>query len=301
MISETVHAAHGAVYDWNAALHFLSHRAVAGVEQVDERIYLRTIRCEESVATMSVTPAARGTGLVVTVDLPRAMTAAVLGRVRQMFDLDADLRTINAHLSRDPWMAPLVSARPALRVFGGWDGFEIAARTIFGQQVSVERARQLNGVLAGRCGSRLAGSGGELAVLFPTPQQVLAADLSAMGMPGARVITLKTMAAAAIGNPTLFEKGTSIEATVAALRKVKGVGDWTAHYIAMRACREPDAFPAGDVGLLRGAADATGRRPTPAELLTRAEPWRPWRAYAAHHLWAADPAFSVRSPPHAVT
>ncbi len=113
-----------------------------------------------------------------------------------------------------------------------------------------------------------------------------------MGMPGARVATLKTVADAVLRDPQLFERGASLDETIARLRALRGIGDWTAHYIAMRACREPDAFPAGDVGLLRGAADASGIRPTPTALLARAEAWRPWRAYAAHHLWAADPAFA---------
>jgi AraC family transcriptional regulator of adaptative response / DNA-3-methyladenine glycosylase II len=86
----------------------------------------------------------------------------------------------------------------------------------------------------------------------------------------------------------LFERAGSLEETIARLRAIRGIGDWTAHYIAMRACREPDAFPASDVGLLRGAADSAGRRPTPAELMARADAWRPWRAYAAHQLWAVD-------------
>jgi AraC family transcriptional regulator of adaptative response / DNA-3-methyladenine glycosylase II len=115
-----------------------------------------------------------------------------------------------------------------------------------------------------------------------------------MGMPGARVMTLKTMAAASLTDPELFGRGATLEATLARLRRLRGVGDWTAHYIAMRACREPDAFPAGDVGLLRGAAHGAGKRPTAAALLSRAEAWRPYRAYAAHHLWAADPAFADR-------
>jgi AraC family transcriptional regulator, regulatory protein of adaptative response / DNA-3-methyladenine glycosylase II len=114
-----------------------------------------------------------------------------------------------------------------------------------------------------------------------------------MGMPGARVATLKAVAAAALADPGLFDRTNSIEETVAKLRAIRGVGDWTAHYIAMRACGEPDAFPASDVGLLRGAANVFGRRPMPQALHARAEAWRPWRAYAAHHLWAADSTAAV--------
>ncbi len=206
-----------------------------------------------------------------------------------MFDLDPDLATINEHLRKDPAMAALADARPAMRVVHGWDGFEVAIRSIIGQQVSVGRARDLNGILVDRCGARLAAAAAGLDRLFPTPSQVLDADLQRLGMPGARAATLKAIARAALDDPELFSRGPSIEATAARLRAVKGIGDWTAHYIAMRACAEPDAFPASDIGLLRAAAGPDGRRPSPRELLSRADAWRPWRAYAAHHLWAIDP------------
>jgi AraC family transcriptional regulator of adaptative response / DNA-3-methyladenine glycosylase II len=149
----------------------------------------------------------------------------------------------------------------------------------------------LNGVLVARCGSVLthvSTGSKELRYVFPTPEQVLVGDLRSLGMPGARVETLGTVAAAAIADRHLFTRGASLDETIERLRRVRGIGDWTAHYIAMRACREPDAFPASDIGLLRGAADVHGGRPTPAELTHRAEAWRPWRAYAAHHLWALD-------------
>ncbi|HJR60639.1 MAG TPA: AlkA N-terminal domain-containing protein [Vicinamibacterales bacterium] len=284
-------------YDWQAALTFLSRRAIEGVEQVADGTYCRTIRCGRSIGTLTVDHDDRASALVVSLSVEAATADEVIERVRRMFDLDADLQTINADLAGDPWMAGLVAARPALRVPGGWDGFEVAARSIIGQQVTVARARQLNGVLVDRCGTTLRGNqSGPLGRLFPTPRQVLDADLSAMGMPGARAATLKTVAAAAIGDPRLFERSGCIDDTIARLRGLRGIGDWTAHYIAMRACREPDAFPAGDVGLLRGAADRSGGRPTPAALLARAEAWRPWRAYAAHQLWAEDPASAAAHP-----
>lgn len=274
--------------DWPAFLEFLRRRAIPGVEQVIDDTYRRTVRIGDACATVTVSHDAPGCALRVAVSPSSISHEQVIARVRSIFDLDADLERINADLARDPFMSVLVSARPALRVPGGWDPFEVAVRSIIGQQVSVERARQLNGVLVDRCGSHLPGGPEGLRRLCPTPQQVVDADLSAMGMPGARVATLKTMAAATVENPRLFERGATLDETIARLRGLRGIGDWTAHYIAMRACREPDAFPASDIGLLRGAADAGGIRPTPAALLQRAEAWRPWRAYAAHHLWALD-------------
>jgi AraC family transcriptional regulator of adaptative response / DNA-3-methyladenine glycosylase II len=107
-------------------------------------------------------------------------------------------------------------------------------------------------------------------------------------MPAARRAALRALAEAVLADPDLFRPLGTVEEAIARLRAIRGVGEWTAQYIALRALREPDAFPASDIGLLRGAAGGTGARPTPADLLRRSEPWRPWRAYAAQHLWAAD-------------
>lgn len=282
-------------FDWTAALSFLERRAIEGVEQVTGGIYRRAIRLADDAGILEVTHDGAAAAIIATIrGLPEALATEAAARIRRMFDLDTDVAAIGAHLSRDASMAPLVAERPGLRVMRGWDGFEVAARTIVGQQVSVARARHLNGVLAARAGRDRPGGGGPPLRLFPTPREVLDADLAGMGMPGARIAALRSIAAAALEDPRLFDRGPTVEATVARLRAIGGVGDWTAHYIAMRACGEPDAFPASDIGLLRGGADAEGRRPTPADLLRCAEAWRPWRAYAAHQLWARDSVASTR-------
>ena len=275
-------------FDWPAVREFLARRAVAGVERVTEAEYCRAIEASGATGTLAVRHDPEGRALTCEISGAGLPVGEITRRVRWMFDLDAALTVINRHLAADPWLAPQVEARPTIRVFHGWDGFEVAMRSIIGQQVSVARARDLNGVLVDRCGVPLRGGAGGPCRLFPTAAQVLEADLGRLGMPGARAATLKAMARAALDDPGLFARGPSIDVTVARLRAIKGVGDWTAHYIAMRACGEPDAFPASDIGLLRGAAGA-GARPLPRELLRRAEAWRPWRAYAAHHLWAVDP------------
>jgi AraC family transcriptional regulator of adaptative response / DNA-3-methyladenine glycosylase II len=293
--STTLHLPYAGDYDWASTLRFLTARAVDGIERVDGELYRRTIQLEERTGVLDVGHDPDRHALHATLHLRAPFNeAAATTRLRRMFDLDADLAAITAHLAVDPGMASLVAARPALRVFGGFDGFEVAIRTINGQQVSVERARRLNGVLVERCGGRAeADAAGALDRVFPSPPQVLAADLAGMGMPGARVAALKSMAAAVVVDPHLLDPDGSLDDTIARLRAIPGVGAWTAHYIAMRACRQADAFPASDVGLLRGAADAEGRRPSPADLEGRAEAWRPWRAYAAHHLWAVDSTAST--------
>jgi AraC family transcriptional regulator, regulatory protein of adaptative response / DNA-3-methyladenine glycosylase II len=291
-----------APYDWPSMLEYLRARAIDGVERVEGGAYLRTLCHEGETGTIEVVHTPRLGGVTVTSRMPSDRAdAAIVARVRRLFDLDADVKAIARHLRRDPSLAPHVAARPGLRAPGGWDGFELAARAVLGQQVSLEAGRRLACQLARLAGSahpasaraRRAGSSDHpaLTIVFPTAAQVASANLGALRMPAARKSTLVAVAKAACADPFLFHaQGTLID-TLARLRAIRGVGDWTAHYIALRAAREPDAFPASDIGLLRGASlSGGGTRPTPAELLERAELWRPWRAYAAQHLWAADAA-----------
>ena len=124
--------------------------------------------------------------------------------------------------------------------------------------------------------------------VFPDAKRLAIVSSIGRGMPAARLATLKAAAEAVVADPNLFRPFGGVDETVARLKSIRGVGEWTAQYIALRAVREMDAFPATDIGLLRGAASIDGRKVTPTNLLGRAESWRPWRAYAAQHLWAAD-------------
>lgn len=188
-----------------------------------------------------------------------------------------------------------MAARPGLRVPGAWDGFELAVRAILGQQITVAAATRLAGKLVACFGEAFADPGAVeqgLTHVFPTPRRLAEGDLAAIGMPKARRTALSALAAAVVADRLIFGPRASLDEAVARLRSLPGVGEWTAQYIAMRELREPDAFPAADIGLMRALSDASGVRPSPAELLTRAEPWRPWRAYAALHLWASEPPAS---------
>jgi AraC family transcriptional regulator of adaptative response / DNA-3-methyladenine glycosylase II len=216
----------------------------------------------------------------------------IIARIRALFDLAADPQAIGADLSRDPALAPLVAARPGLRVPGAWDGLELAVRALLGQQITVRAATALAGKLVAAHGEPLtpglAGRIEGLTHVFPGARALAAADLGVLGMPRARAAALSAVAAAVIADPLLFSPRRTLDEVVARLKALPGIGEWTAQYIAMRQLREPDAFPHGDLGLMRALTDAAGRRPTPAELLARAEAWRPWRAYAALHLWASE-------------
>jgi AraC family transcriptional regulator of adaptative response / DNA-3-methyladenine glycosylase II len=219
--------------------------------------------------------------------------------VRRLFDLGADIETIDDHLSVDPALAPLVAQRPGLRAPGGWDGFEIAVRAVLGQQISVVAARRLAGQLVSLHGRPVPKSfriHPDLSHAFPNAKRLASTTSLGLGMPTARLAALKAVAEAEVADPNLFRPFGSVEDTVTRLRTIRGIGEWTAQYIALRAIREMDAFPASDIGLLRGIASIDGRKTTAANLLTRAESWRPWRAYAAQHLWAADVSASQVQP-----
>jgi AraC family transcriptional regulator, regulatory protein of adaptative response / DNA-3-methyladenine glycosylase II len=126
--------------------------------------------------------------------------------------------------------------------------------------------------------------------IFPTPQRLVGADIAALGMPRVRGASIEALARTVAADPAIFTPRADLESAIAALSSLPGIGAWTAQYIALRELREPDAFPHADIGLLRAMADAEGVRPSPQELLETSQRWRPWRAYAAQHLWAADAA-----------
>jgi AraC family transcriptional regulator, regulatory protein of adaptative response / DNA-3-methyladenine glycosylase II len=281
-------------YDWNSMLAHLQARAIAGIELVQNGTYRRTLELHGRMGSIGVEHLPTCQCLRVTIHFSQVTAfPGIVARVRRLFDLGADIETISTHLSRDPLLAPLVAQRPGLRAPGGWEGFELAVRAILGQQVSLAAARQLAARLVTAYGRRLPeGAAGHPALthVFPTAERIAGVDLSSVGMPGARREALKALAEAAMADPDLFRPLATIEEATERLRNIRGIGEWTAQYIALRAMRETDAFPASDIGLLRSAAGSNGRRPTPAILLRRAEPWRPWRAYAAQHLWAAGSA-----------
>jgi AraC family transcriptional regulator of adaptative response / DNA-3-methyladenine glycosylase II len=289
----TVRLAYRAPYDWEGVIGFLAARAMPGVEAVSDRSYARTLQVDGARGVVVVRPA-EGDALEAEIRFPRLEALpAVIARIRRVFDLSADPALIGAHLSQDPALAPLVAARPGLRAPGAWDGFELAVRAVLGQQISVAAARNLAARLVQAHGEPIgdpAAAALGLTHLFPTPERLVGQDIAALGMPKARGAALEALARTVAADPAIFTPRADLETAIAALSALPGVGAWTAQYIALRELRETDAFPQADIGLLRARADETGRRPTPDQLLARAEAWRPWRAYAAQHLWAADAA-----------
>ncbi|HVP85041.1 MAG TPA: AlkA N-terminal domain-containing protein [Rhizomicrobium sp.] len=281
-------------YDWAAMMEFFAGRAIEGVEVVTPERYLRTIAIDGVQGTVSVAPVAGKHALAATIAFPNVKSLpTIVSRLRRMFDVGADVRAITAHLKKDARLAEAIKARPGLRVPGAWDPFELAVRAVLGQQITVGAARKLAGKLVALCGEPMPQTSHSVAGLthtFPSAAQVAAADLSGLGMPGARIRTLSAVAKAAVAERDLFSTAIDLESAVERLCALPGIGEWTAQYIALRALHEPDAFPASDVGLLRAMDGFLGKRATAEELLDIAKAWRPWRAYAAQHLWTADAA-----------
>ena len=274
-------------YDFDALLDFLRARAIPGVESVDRRRYARTVTCGGVHGTLSV-EADRAGQLRLTVRLPKLTgLPSLIARARRMFDLATDPRAIAEHLSTDPLLAPMVQRRPGLRIPGAWDGFELAVRAILGQQVTVSAATRLVEKVVELAGERIVTNEPGLFRAFPAPAGVANADLTTLGVPRARARAVTALAEAAARDGHLFVAGRDLDAAVGHLRGLPGVGEWTAQYVVMRELREPDAFPAMDAGIRRALSAVTGAPVSSAKALKRAEAWRPWRAYAAAHLWAS--------------
>ena len=286
----TIRLAYQPPFDWAALVGFLGPRAIPGVEAVEGDCYRRTIGLDGRHGVVEVKPAPQGAQLEATIRFPVVSAlGTIITRLKRQFDLDADAVAIGAHLSADTLLAPLVAARPGLRVPGAWDPFELAVRAILGQQISVGAATVLAGRVATSYGAPLLLEDGGpappgLSHVFPAPAALTAADPGVLRVPRARAACIAGLAQALVAEPDLIAPILPLDETVERLCRLPGIGPWTAQYVAMRALREPDAFPSGDLGLRKAAATAAGV-PTIKELEARSEAWRPWRAYAAIHLW----------------
>jgi AraC family transcriptional regulator of adaptative response / DNA-3-methyladenine glycosylase II len=257
-------------YDWDSLIDFLAARATPGVETVTPEEYRRNIALDGSHGVIAVRPARGKHALELDIRYPNpAALFRIVERARKLFDVAADPAEVAGHLRKDPALAPSVRKRPGLRVPGSWDGFELAVRAILGQQVSVKGATTLAGRLVSKYGAAMEGGEG---LLFPGVEVLANADLTSIGLTRQRAVSIRELAVAVGRGLLVFDGRLDADRFEAIITGLPGIGPWTAQYIAMR-LGEPDAFPSSDLYLRHIGSES--------------EAWRPWRAYAAMHLWKA--------------
>jgi AraC family transcriptional regulator of adaptative response / DNA-3-methyladenine glycosylase II len=276
-------------YDWQGVLAFLQARQLKGVEWVTDSSYARTVHLGGHKGWIRVTQAKKKNALLL--EFAHSLTPvlpALLSRLRNLFDLDARPDLISKHLRRDKRLAGLVKANPGLRVPGAFNGFEIGLRAILGQQVTVKAATTISGRVATAFGERVVTPYAELNRLTPAAPRVARAsvdDIARLGVPSSRCKSIIALARAHVSGDLSLDNGAhhNLEDTIQRLTRLPGIGEWTAHYIAMRALRWPDAFPKEDIAVRNRLGGVAARQ---AEELSQA--WRPWRSYAVLHLWRGN-------------
>lgn len=271
-----------APFDWQHWLDFLARRAIPGVERVDGSSYARVVVTQGGTGRLRITPDDHGAFLNIE-GVPPVELFQVVRKARALLDADADPLSIIDTLREDDSLRRHVEARPGIRVPGAYDAFELAVRAVLGQQISVAAARTLAARIVTHWGEAVAEPREGLTHVFPAPEALAGAPLESIGLPAKRADALRALARAfANGVIDLDAEPQAVREQLVAL---PGIGEWTAHYISMRALRDPDALPAADLVLRKMLGNG-------APLATRqvewhSQRWRPWRAYALMHLWAA--------------
>ncbi|MDO8362983.1 MAG: DNA-3-methyladenine glycosylase 2 family protein [Actinomycetota bacterium] len=272
-------------FDGDALFGFLAARAVPGVEAFDGTTYRRSLRLSRGLGVVSITTAGAAVSCSLTLDDVADAQAAVQ-RTRRLLDLDCDPASIHDHLAADPLLAPLVAKRPGLRAPGHPDGTELLVRAVLGQQVSVAGARTLAARLVAGHGQPLAEPVGPITHAFPSAATIAGLSPDDFAMPRARGAALIDACARVAAGTLVLDAGSDRADAVASLQSLKGIGPWTAGYVAMRALGDPDVFLPTDLGV-RHALAALGADASPKAAAALAGAWQPWRSYALHHLWAS--------------
>jgi AraC family transcriptional regulator of adaptative response / DNA-3-methyladenine glycosylase II len=290
---------HRAPLDAHELIAFLGTRAIAGVEEVLDGVYRRSLRLPHGPGVVELRPAERHIHASFRLADPRDLAAAIQ-RSRALLDLDSDPQSVADALGGERTLAPIVRAARGRRVPGAVDGDELAVRAVLGQQVSVRGARTLAGRLVVRYGERLERPLGAVTHVFPPAHALAEADAAALAMPLSRRRALLALADALASGELVLDGGADRVDARRKLLALPGIGPWTADYIAMRALRDPDAFLPGDLGV-RKALERLGHRARPANALALAERWRPYRSYAVVHLWASLTEAPARTDRDATT
>ncbi len=272
-------------FDWQACLDFLAYRAIPGVEVVSANSYARTIAIDGYHGHFVAQFSEGSNALQLQIDFPKSRYLyQIIDRVRSIFDLRADSEQIEQHLIQDPCLRRVVKRNPGLRVPGCWDGLEVAVRAILGQQVTVKAASTLVARVVAKYGQAYSCDQAALTRVFPVASELADGTLDGLGIVSARIAAIQSVARLVADGELDISCHTATEEFIERICQCKGIGAWTAHYIAMRALDDPNAFPHSDL-ILRRAAAEPGATLTPRQLLNLAEPWQPWRAYAVLYLW----------------
>lgn len=272
-------------FDWQAMLAFLAYRHIPGVEEVTATSYARTISIDRVAGDFRVEFSEGSTELKVEINFPESRHLYhIVDRIRTIFDLRADSEQIEQFFAKQETLKPIVKKHRGLRVPGCWNGFEVSIRAILGQQVTVKAATTLVGRIADRHGEEYHCENPRLTRVFPSAGVLAVSDLNNMGIVGQRIAAIQQIAAWVDNKTLVIDCSTATEHFVKKICEIKGIGEWTAYYIAMRALSDPNAFPYSDL-ILRRAATTPGETLTDRQLLHLAEAWQPWRAYSVILLW----------------
>jgi AraC family transcriptional regulator of adaptative response / DNA-3-methyladenine glycosylase II len=274
--------------DAEGLIAFLGLRAAAGVEQVLDGAYRRSLRLPHGAGVVELRPAQDHVHARYWLADLRDLGAA-MQRSRALLDLDSDPHSVIEALGKERLLGALVRDAPGRRVPGAVDGHELAIRAVLGQQVSVRGAATLAGRLTAAHGEALERPLGTVTHVFPSAAALADADPATLAIPAARRRALHGLVAALAGDELVIDPGADRLQARERLLALPGIGPWTAEYVAMRALRDPDAFLASDLGVCH-ALEQLGHSGAPAGATKLAERWRPYRAYAVQHLWASLPA-----------
>jgi AraC family transcriptional regulator, regulatory protein of adaptative response / DNA-3-methyladenine glycosylase II len=286
-LTSTLQLSYRPPYDWKGVLGFLEARALTGIEHVSDSSYARTVQLGEAKGWIRVTQSKKQHALML--EFTHSLTPvlpALLSRVRALFDLNARPDLISRHLRKDERLAAAVRANPGMRVPGAFNGFELGLRAILGQQVTVKAATTIARRFVEAFGEPIVTPCAELNRLTPAPTRIAAAsidDIARHGIIAARSKSIIALAEAQRSGALCLDGGAhhNPDYSIERLAALPGIGQWTAHYIAMRALRWPDAFPKEDIAVRNNLGGVTAKE---AEVLS--QPWRPWRSYAVMHVWA---------------
>jgi AraC family transcriptional regulator, regulatory protein of adaptative response / DNA-3-methyladenine glycosylase II len=272
-----------APFDASGLFDFLAARAVGSVEEVDGGVYRRSLRLAGGAGVVELEPADVQVLARFRLDDADDLDCAVQ-RCRSLLDLDSDLQPVLDALGPDPVIGPLVRAVPGRRVPGTVDPHELAVRAVLGQQVSLSGAATVAARLVGEYGQRLERPLGAVSHVFPSADALAAADPEALPMPRARGRALVGLCEALASGQLVLGPGADRPQARHQMLELPGIGPWTAEYVAMRGLHDPDAFLPTDLGIKK-ALESLGQDGRPAVAAALAERWRPYRSYAAQHLW----------------